>query len=108
MNEGIEGMVYNSITVNDTKTLTEDPEWIHVENGHFIYKSDDVTENTFFSASADIEMDFRTKNLLGVPIYSTKQMKKDSERIGLNDEKKLIGVIMHGRGISGMTATTKK
>ena len=24
-------------------------------------------------------MDFRTKNLLGVPIYSTKQMKKDSD-----------------------------
>ncbi len=94
MNEGIEGMVYNVASNNNTKVFATTPEWIHVGHGHYIYKSDDVTEDTYFIPNADNEMNFNTKNIMAVPIYSTKQMKKDSEKIGLNDTKDLIGIIM--------------
>ena len=94
MNDGIEGMVYKMISENNLKALTEDPEWISTGHGHFIYKSDDVSENSYFSPYSDNQMDFRTKNLLGVPIYSTEQIKKDLNRKGLNDSKKIIGIMM--------------
>ena len=69
MHEGIEGMIYKKISENDLKDLTEDPEWISTGQGHFVYKSDDVSENSYSLLTPIIQMDFRTKNLLGVPIY---------------------------------------